>query len=80
MAARKHLSHDAKTRERIKTSQLINRLQSYANGTVTLESGQVRAIEILLKKTVPDLSAVQLTGKDGGAIEVTGIERTFVKP
>lgn len=69
MAARKHLSHDQKTRERIQTSQLINRLQSYAKGEIELKTGQVKAIDILLRKTVPDLSAVQLTGQDGNPIE-----------
>lgn len=78
MAARKHLSHDAKTRERIRTSQLINRLQSYAEGKITLESSQVRAIDILLKKTVPDLSAIQHSG-DGDNPVIHEIRRTVVR-
>jgi hypothetical protein len=49
--------HDARTREKIQTSQLINRLNDYANGKITLESSQVKAIEILLRKTLPDLSS-----------------------
>lgn len=60
MAARKNLTHDAKTRERIQTSQLINRLTDHMLGKVELSTTQVRAIEILLKKTMPDLSAVEM--------------------
>lgn len=62
MAARKHLSHDAKTRERIQTSQLINRLQKNAFGEIELTPSQLKAIEILLRKSLPDLSAVQVSG------------------
>lgn len=50
--------HDERTRQKIQTSQLINRLNSFANGEITLESSQVKAIEILLRKTLPDLSSV----------------------
>lgn len=62
MAARKHLSHDTKTRERIRTSQLINRLDQNAFGEIDLSAGQIKSIEILLRKSLPDLSAVQHTG------------------
>lgn len=69
MAKRIHLSHDQKTRDRIKTSQLINRLTDHALGKIDLVATQVRAIEVLLKKTVPDLQAISLSGPDGGAIQ-----------
>jgi hypothetical protein len=62
MAARKHLSHDQKTREKIQTSQLVNRLTDFVNSKVELSPAQVRAIEVLLKKTLPDLSAITLNG------------------
>lgn len=51
--------HDERTRQKIQTSQLINRLNDFANGSITLESSQVKAIEILLRKTLPDLASVQ---------------------
>lgn len=60
MAARLNPAHDEKTRAKIQTSQLINRLISHVNGEVELSSTQVRAAEVLLKKTLPDLSAVEL--------------------
>lgn len=62
MAARKHLTHDQKTREKIQTSQLINRLTDHALKNLELSSSQVKAIEILLRKTLPDLKGLEVTG------------------
>jgi hypothetical protein len=59
MAARLDPAHDERTRAKIQTSQLINRLISHVNGEVELSSTQVRAAEVLLKKTLPDLQAVE---------------------
>lgn len=44
------------TRQKVQASQLINRLQDHVLGAVELSSTQVRAAEILLKKTLPDLT------------------------
>ncbi len=60
MAARLDPAHDERTRAKIQTSQLINRLISHVNGEVELSTTQVRAAEILLKKTLPDLSSVEV--------------------
>lgn len=70
MATRKNLSHDQRTREKIQTSQLINRLMDNANGAVELTSGQIKSIEILLRKSLPDLSSVEYHGpaEDGAFI------------
>lgn len=63
MAARIHkIRHDDETRAKIQTSQLINRLTEHALGDLKLEPTQVRAIEVLLKKTLPDLTATELSG------------------
>jgi hypothetical protein len=48
-------------RQRIQTSMLINRLTDHAVGKVELQPTQVKAIEILLRKTLPDLSQVSGT-------------------
>jgi hypothetical protein len=62
MAARVNkIRHDEETRAKIKTSQLVNRLYAHAVGEVQLEPTQVKAIEILLRKTMPDLSAIDAT-------------------
>lgn len=61
MAARLDPAHDERTRAKIQTSQLINRLLSHANGDADMSATQIRAAEILLKKTLPDLQAVELS-------------------
>jgi|LauGreDrversion4_2_1035121.scaffolds.fasta_scaffold928631_3 hypothetical protein len=61
MAARiKKIKHDENTRLKIQAAQLINRLTSHANGEVEMSPTQVRAIEILLRKILPDLSDVKM--------------------
>lgn len=62
MAARINPKHDEQTRQKIQTSQLVNRLQSLANGEIVMDALQLRAAEILLKKTLPDLQAVSHSG------------------
>jgi hypothetical protein len=65
-------THDARTRLKIKTSQLINRLQNFALGAdpEAMSHGQVRAAIALLRKTVPDLQSTALTDADGGQLTV----------
>lgn len=63
MAARtRKVRHDDETRKKIQTSQLINRLTDHAFGKVELDNSQVRSIEILLKKSLPDLAQMTHTG------------------
>jgi hypothetical protein len=54
--------HQDDVRKKIQASQLINRLTDHALGEVELSNTQVRAIEILLKKTIPDISSIQIQG------------------
>lgn len=63
MAARIRKSHQEEVRSRIQASQLINVLQNHALGKSKEEIPQSRlkAIEILLRKSVPDLSSVEMT-------------------
>lgn len=74
MAARKHLTHSEKTRERIKTSMLINRLTSFVEGGVELNPAQVTAALGLMKKTLPDLQAVTLDGNGPNGEIVHSVE------
>jgi hypothetical protein len=63
MAARLNPRHSEMVRTKIQASELIRVLQNHALGlTAELSSSRMKAIEILLKKSVPDLSAVELTG------------------
>ena len=71
MAARLNLRQQDQSRAAIQTSQLINRLQNYALGkteandkAIEIDAGRLRAIEILLRKTLPDVSAVTLSGDE----------------
>lgn len=74
MAARTsvpNLRQQEQTRAAIQTTQLVKRLQLYAldkkdeqKNPVDLDAGRLRAIEILLRKTLPDLSAVTLGGDE----------------
>lgn len=56
--------HQQLIRDKIKSALLIEQLQSCAFGEIELTSQQMKAIEILLKKSVPDLQSVELTGND----------------
>ncbi len=58
------------TRAAIRTTQLVKRLQAFALGEdgdqgekVELSQARLRAIEILLKKVLPDLSAVEMSAE-----------------
>ena len=68
MAARLSPKHDAKTREKIQISQLVNRLMDNAFGKVEMTSQQVRSAEILLRKSLPDLSSIEHAGPGGGPV------------
>jgi len=73
MAARiRKIRHDDETRLKIQVSQLINRLQDHVFGQVDLTPSQIQAAQILLKKALPDLQAMELQGAgEGGSIPVT---------
>ena len=64
MAARtRKLRHDDETRAKIQTSQLVNRLTDHVLGEVELSATQVTAALGLLRKTLPDLAAVEHSGE-----------------
>lgn len=48
--------HDEATRQRIRVTQLVRLLDKHAFGEVKMEATQIKAAEILLKKSLPDLS------------------------
>ena len=63
-------------RDAIQTTQLVKRLQGFALGEnetrapkdgdakpIELDANRIRAIDILLKKTVPDLKAIEHSGQ-----------------
>ena len=61
MAARtRRIALDANTRAKIQTTQLIKRLTKHALGELEMTSTQVAAALGLIKKTLPDLQAIEL--------------------
>lgn len=69
-----------KTREAIRTTQLVKRLQCFALGVpddagniVDLDAQQLKATEMLLRKSLPDLMAIDGdTGKAGVTLNIQG--------
>lgn len=75
MAARIRAHHQDEIRAKIQTSQLINRLQDHALSIEgELSPSRLKAIEILLRKSLPDLSAIEVTGANGGPVQTTTID------
>ncbi len=56
MAARLRRYHQDEVREKIRASQLVNRLEDHAFGSVDMTSTQVSAALGLLKKCLPDMT------------------------
>ena len=53
-------------RERIDASALQKRLQLHAIGEIEMSQTQIRAAEILLRKCIPDLKAIEHSTDDKG--------------
>jgi len=70
------------TRAAIQTTQLVKRLQNFALGRaeanatdkdappVELDNAKLKAIEILLRKSLPDLSAVTIKGDEDNPLVI----------
>lgn len=79
MAARLNGAHQADIRAKIKTSQLVNRLQDFAlegkdpktGNPMEIDPARLKAIEILLRKSLPDLSAVTISGDAEQPLTIT---------
>ena len=55
--------HQDDIRKKIQASQLINVLQDHAlTGEGEITPTRMKAIEILLRKSIPDLSSVEISG------------------
>ncbi len=65
----------AKWRERIKTGKAIDLLNKAIEGDektlASLTTARMKAAEICLRKTLPDLSSVELSGTDGAPVTFT---------
>lgn len=72
--------HQDMVRAKIQASQLINVLQNHALNAEgeELSASRLKAIEILLRKSVPDLQSIQLTGDEDNPL-IHKIELEIVK-
>jgi len=79
MARRLNPKHDAHTREKIQTSQLVNRLNSFVlsgvdpktKKPIEMSREQITVALGLLKKTLPDLSSVELSGDETNPVNLS---------
>jgi hypothetical protein len=55
-------NHEEKTKNLIRASQLLNRLNSFANGECELSAAQVNAARIVIGKEIADLKAIEISG------------------
>lgn len=60
--------HQQLIRDKIQAGLLIEKLHKVALEGLEITSQQMKAIEILLKKSVPDLSAVELSGNEDAPV------------
>ena len=79
MARRLNPQHDARTREKIQPSQLVNRLNSFVldgvdpktKKPIEMSREQITVALGLLKKTLPDLSSVELKGDEANPLNMS---------
>ena len=78
MAARLNRRHQETIREKIRASQLVNRLENHILDDLELSATQVTAALGLLKKCVPDLKASDDTLTVDGEIGVRQVVKEYV--
>jgi hypothetical protein len=79
MAARISKTLTEEWKQKIQASNLITHLGKCAIGEIEMTSQQIKAAEILLKKVMPDLKSVDMSGELNGKLEVSTITRKIVK-
>lgn len=63
--------HQDDIRKKIQASQLINVLQDHAlTGVGEITPTRMKAIEILLRKSIPDLSSVEISGDEANPLNM----------
>jgi hypothetical protein len=63
MATRKNLTQLPQTRDKIRTTMLINRLQDFVFGKCTMTPYQVGAHGLVLDESLPDLKSFKVEYK-----------------
>lgn len=67
-------------RDKNRIGALMSRVLRHANGELEMTTTQLKAADIYLRKTVPDLARTEHTGKDGAAMEhvITHTDRDII--
>lgn len=71
MAARLNARHSDMVRDKIRASQIVNRLEDHVLGEVDMTASQVTAALGLLRKCVPDLQATEHSGEQEHKLEIS---------
>ncbi len=61
-------AHQEDVRKKIQASQLVNLLQNHALNGTELAMTRIKAAELLLRKSIPDLTAVEHSGNEDNPI------------
>ena len=72
--------HQDDVRKKIQVSQLIKKLENHAlsdDDTAEISPSKMKAIQILLNKSLPDLSSMQITGDDENPLVVENNHNVF---
>ncbi len=77
MAARLRLKHQEEVKEKIRASQLQNRLLDHISGKIELTQSQVDACKFLLNKIVSN-APTEVSGPDGDAIPIAEVTRKII--
>jgi hypothetical protein len=74
--------HQDDVRSKIQVSQLLNVLQKQAldDEATEISATRMKAIELLLRKSLPDLSSIEIANKEGEDFRISRIERVIVRP
>lgn len=62
----------------VRVGLIRNRLMKHILGEIEMTPTQLRAADILLTRTIPAISSVEMVGKDGGPIEFTNVDQKEV--
>lgn len=65
-------------KKRIQASQIMNRLAKCANGEIEMSSNSIKAADIVLKKTIPDLSRIDSTNLNVNTEKLTKEQRDAI--
>lgn len=69
-------------KEKIKVGVILDRLAKHVHGEIEMTSSQIKAAEILLRKTVPDLGRQEVVGAgdNGEHLHAAKIVVELVRP